>query len=97
MFYESRERALGDAHRLERDVRDVVPDAMHCAARLLAREGGEIDMREDELGMRGRSVEALARGREEARAAPRFIARKREESGEERERGEDKNEMCHDV
>lgn len=74
---EPREQALGDAYRLEREVRYRMSDMIPCVARFLAREGGEVHMREDELCVRDLLVEALAFAREHASAALCFILRER--------------------
>lgn len=94
---EPRETALGGTHGLKRNVHYLMSDEMHRAAQFSAREGGEVDMREDKLHMRDLLVEALAFAREYARAAPRFILRERKKAGKkpEGDKGEDK--ICHGV
>ena len=94
---EPREQALDCAHRSEREVRGVMPDMAPHASSFLAREGGEVYTRENELNARDAPIEALTRGREHAGAAPRLVPREREESEEEPERGEDEYEMRHGV
>lgn len=94
---EPRETALSGAHGLERNMRNVMPDATPRTARFFTREGGEVYVREDELHVRDFSVKAFALARKHARATPRLIPRKREESGEEPERNKDENEMHHGV
>ena len=60
---ESREQAFDGAHRLKREVRDIVTDAAREAAHLLPRERGEIDAAQDECGALDATVEARARRR----------------------------------
>jgi len=94
---EPRETALGGAHRLERDVYYSMSDVVHRVAQFIARERGEIDMRENEFCARDSLVEVCARPREYARAASRFIVCQCEKAGEESESGEHEDEIRHGV
>ena len=89
MAHEAREHPLDGAHRLKREMGKEVSNLARDASRFFASERGEVDVREHELDVLNAPIEAGARRREEARALPRFIPRKREEANEEHERNED--------
>lgn len=92
---DARKETFGSAHRLEREMRPVMPDAGPDAPRLGAQKGIEIDVGQDEFDLFYVSVETRAGRGEESRTAPRLIPRERKKTDEERERGEDEDEIPH--
>lgn len=95
MADEPRKEPLGYAHRLKRNMHEVMPDAAHRAADLLSRECHEIDMREDKFDTGDLLIKAHARRSVETRAAPFFIPRQCKKAAEERARADDEDEIRH--
>lgn len=92
---EAREKTFHDAYRLEREVDDIVPNAVDETAYLVPQERGQVDMRKDKLHAFNRVVETGARRSEDARPARGLIPREHKKAYEERKRDEDENKMRH--
>lgn len=90
------QKAFDGAYALQRQVRDLVPDAVRGAIHLRTEECAEVDVLQDEFAARDIPIETGALWFEEPRAAARLISRKCEETGKECERDEDEKEICHD-
>lgn len=90
--HEASKQALGSAHRLEREMSDIVAHPSRETAHFLAQERAEVDVFEYVLHALNASVEARAPICEEACPAPRLRLREYKEPYEERECDEDENE-----
>lgn len=97
MHDKSRKQALGGAYRLKRKMRDVMAQARGEATHLRAEERAEIHILQNELHSFYRPVEALTLSGIHARPATRLVTREHKESGKERERDENEDEVSHGV
>jgi len=93
--HQTGEKALGHAYYLEREVRDVVAHARREAAQLVPEECTKIDVLQDEFGAFYVLVELSALRLKETCTATCFILREHKKSGEEYERNEQEDKICH--
>jgi len=92
VHHEAGKEALRRAHRLEREMRDVVTHSCNEATHFVARECGEVYVLKDELHVRYILIERSALILKEPHTAVRLIFREREKASEQNERDEDEDE-----
>lgn len=95
MPHDAGEQTLRGAHRLEREVRDIVADASDDAAYLVAQERPEVDMRENELDALNAPIEAGAPFGKEPDVPARLMLGQRQKCDEKCERDENEDEGGH--
>ena len=88
-------KALDEAHCLEHAMGYIVPEAHREAPRLGIRKRRKVHMRKNESKAVNFAVETLTDGQKETDAARGFVPSKREEPGEQKDRGEDKEDVRH--
>jgi len=92
---ETREQSFSGTHRLERKVRNIMPDAAHEQSYLASQECGEIDTLQDEFDMCNVPVKAIALRGEQSLSSTLLEVGQYEETAEEREREEDEDKRYH--
>ncbi len=82
---ESCEKTFGSAYRLERQVRDRVPEMAQGTVYLLTRESDEIHVCDDEFDLLDLRIETRTSVGEETSTGTRLVLSKGEKAGKERE------------
>ncbi len=93
----ARQETFGSAHHYERNMDDVMSDAMRDVTCLISEKCAEVDMFKNEFDALYIMVKMGALLREYAHPAPRLVAREREKSNEKDKCDEDEDEVSHGV
>lgn len=88
-------KALGGAHRLEREMRDIVANARNKATDLVTQECAQIDIPQNKLNALNRVIKAFTLSCEETHALARLVVGEHNKATEEHECNEDENKCCH--